>query len=364
MRKSPIRLTSSQINDIVSLYINDKKSARSIAKLFKCDTKTITSILRKNNISVVHRPSKIAQLPEQEILQNYHSKLFSITALANKHNTSRAMIYKILKQNNIQHNADFDLLSKYTLNKYYFDQIDTEDKAYFLGLLYADGNNYTKHGRIAISLQAGDKYILEIFNQQIQSNRKLTLRERNSKNSKHKNQYRLDIVNRYMSDKLNLLGCTNAKSLILKFPTEKQVPTYLLRHFIRGMWDGDGCVSVLASSTHKRYFRSSITSTFSVCASIQYILKQTFDINSSIKHYSCNSITKNLDISGFANNSIFLSWLYKDAQFYLQRKMDKYISGIIEASKIGLNYSNKLDLDILAFRPTTADAFNTSRSSD
>lgn len=364
MRKQPIKLTDGQINDIVSLYVNDKKSARSIAKLFKCDAKTITSILRKNNISIIHRPSKIAQLPEQEILQNYHSKLFSITDLANKYNTSRAMIYKILSQHNIQHTANFDLLSKYTLNKLYFDNIDTEDKAYFLGLLYADGNNYTKNGRIAISLQEEDKYILESFNKAVKSNRGLTLRERNSKNNKHKNQYRLDIVNRYMSEQLDKLGCVNAKSLTLRFPTEQQVPTYLLRHFIRGLWDGDGCISVLTSDTYKRHFRSSITSTLNVCQNIQYILLNTFNINSSIRDYSCNNITKNLNISGFINNSIFLSWLYQDCNFYLERKMQKYLLGIKEAEKIGKDYSNTINLEVLAFRPSTAWAFNTSRTSN
>lgn len=351
MRKPPTKLTSSQINDIISLYINDKKSARSIAKLFKCDTKTITSVLRKNNINIIHRPSKIIQLSEQEILQNYHSKLFSITDLAKKHNTSRAMIYKILNKHNIQHTANFDLLSKYTLNKCYFDNIDSEDKAYFLGLLYADGNNYTKTGRISISLQEQDKHILESFNNQIQANRSLTLRNRNLKNNKHKNQYRLDIVNKYMSEKLDNLGCINAKSLTLKFPSDTQVPTQLLRHFIRGMWDGDGSIIVLTSDNYKRYFRSSITSTLNVCQNIQYILLNTFNIKSSIIDYTCNNTTKSLVVSGFANNSIFLSWLYKDCIFYLERKMQKYLLGMEESIKIGKDCSNNIDLETLAFRP-------------
>ena len=34
-----------------------------------------------------------------------------------------------------------------------------------------------------------------------------------------------------------------AKTFTLRFPTENQVPKELLRHFIRGYFDGDGCVS-------------------------------------------------------------------------------------------------------------------------
>lgn len=367
MRKPPIQLTDTQIQDIITLYVYEKQSARQIAKIFNCDGKTITGILHKNNINVIRHPSmvtKLSKVSELSIIQDYNSGLFTIVKLAKKYQISRAVIYQILNNNRINHTANFDLLSKYTLNKHYFDYIDTEDKAYFLGLLYADGNNYTKHGRIAISLQEEDKYILDRFNQVIQSNRSLTLRERNSKNSKHKNQYRLDIVNRYMSDKLNLLGCINAKSLTLKFPTEQQVPTHLLRHFIRGLWDGDGCISVLTSDTHKRYFRSSITSTLDVCQNLQYILLNTFHINSSIRDYTCNNITKNLNIAGFINNSVFLSWLYKDCNFYLERKMQKYLLGIKEAEKIGKDYSNTINLAILAFRPAAVDTFNTSTCSN
>jgi hypothetical protein len=41
--------------------------------------------------------------------------------------------------------------------------------------------------------------------------------------------------------------------------------------------------------------------------------------------------------------------------------MNKYLLGISEANKINLNHSNDVDLNLLAFRPTTATTFNTSR---
>lgn len=43
-------------------------------------------------------------------------------------------------------------------------------------------------------------------------------------------------------DDLKQLGCIERKSLILKFPTEEQVPFDLLHHFIRGYFDGDGSI--------------------------------------------------------------------------------------------------------------------------
>ena len=47
-----------------------------------------------------------------------------------------------------------------------------------------------------------------------------------------------------MWEALNNAGCVPNKSLILKFPSSNIVPTKLLRHFIRGYVDGDGCLCI------------------------------------------------------------------------------------------------------------------------
>lgn len=58
------------------------------------------------------------------------------------------------------------------INDSFFEKIDTEEKAYFLGLFYADGCNYINGNasRVALSLQEDDKKILEIFNNFIYPN--------------------------------------------------------------------------------------------------------------------------------------------------------------------------------------------------
>lgn len=48
---------------------------------------------------------------------------------------------------------------KYNININYFDNFNTEDKSYFLGLLFADGSNNGK--KVSISLSGDDKTILE-----------------------------------------------------------------------------------------------------------------------------------------------------------------------------------------------------------
>lgn len=55
--------------------------------------------------------------------------------------------------------------------------------------------------------------------------------------------YRIAIYSKELAMDLIKLGCFQNKSLILKFPTEQQVPKHLIHHFMRGYFDGDGCVT-------------------------------------------------------------------------------------------------------------------------
>lgn len=118
-------------------------------------------------------------------------------------------------------------------NDDYFETIDTEDKAYFLGLLFADGNVYTARHRVQITLANEDAYILKAFANCIQYTGKMYIDR--GKYSK------LILPSKKMCADLTKLGCTPNKSLTLQFPTE--IPENLIHHFIRGCFDGDGHVS-------------------------------------------------------------------------------------------------------------------------
>lgn len=207
----------------------------------------------------------------------------------------------------------------YTLNETFFDIIDTEDKAYFLGFLYADGNHFTKRNRITISLQERDKHILEKFNEIIESNRPLSFRKKETINKRKgfencQNQFILNINNKHLSKKLLDLGLFNNKTMILKFPTENQVPEELQKHFIRGYFDGDGCVEKQGAS---------FMGTFDFCNTICKIVKNKFNINFHTRFKSnyptCESSIKS------KSARIFLKWLYDDSSIYLFRKYEKYL---------------------------------------
>src|ERR1035437_1132855 len=131
----------------------------------------------------------------------------------------------------------------YTFDEHYFDNIDTKDKAYILGFLFADGYNYECRGVISLSLAQRDKEILDKINEILHSNRPLQFidMKKYHKEQTHQNQYRLNLSNRHTSMTLKKLGCSQCKSKTLLYPTF--LTPEFTHHFIRGYFDGDSCIS-------------------------------------------------------------------------------------------------------------------------
>ena len=127
-------------------------------------------------------------------------------------------------------------------NNNYFENIDSPDKAYYLGLIFADGNiridNRINKGIskiFQISLTEEDKYILETFNKYANFNTSLIQHHINDK----KPRYGLCINSSKIYDDLIKLGVTPRKSKegIDFIP---KISEDLISHFIRGYFDGDG----------------------------------------------------------------------------------------------------------------------------
>ena len=169
----------------------------------------------------------------------------------------------------------------------FFKIIDSEEKAYFLGLLYADGYNYTKGKSkfVSLRLMEKDKDILEKFNLCIGNPYNLSFYKK--RQQQHSNVIGLQINSKTFCDYLEKMGCPQTKTSILKFPKEKQVPSHLVSHFIRGCFDGDGSVwegkryrAVVKDNTRKGNKREriihnvkfNITGTISMMKGIQSVL--------------------------------------------------------------------------------------------
>lgn len=112
------------------------------------------------------------------------------------------------------------------------------DMAYVLGFFAADGNMIcNKHGGCYIDFAITDYDLLGAIRIAIGSENKISVRDQ--RNPRWKKIYRLQVGSKVIYQDLLMLGFTPNKSLTIKFPT---IPPFYLADFIRGYFDGDGCV--------------------------------------------------------------------------------------------------------------------------
>ncbi|MEG0297282.1 MAG: NUMOD1 domain-containing DNA-binding protein [Clostridium sp.] len=210
-------------------------------------------------------------------------------------------------------------MNRYTQDDAYFQKIDTERKAYWLGFLYADGcvHDYSENQNyLHIHLHPDDRYLLEAFVKDLKSDRIVSTNDRG---------YAVLVVNSNRIGKdLIKLGCVPRKSNILKFPTNDIVPKPLIKDFIRGYMDGDGCISTYMKLKKGRNVPSFI-------CEIKFI--GTYDMLDGINRYfnsqkeilinKHSPTTYQISFAGRKYRNIVDS-LYKDATIYMTRKKEKW----------------------------------------
>ena len=107
---------------------------------------------------------------------------------------------------------------KYNLNENYFDNIDNQNKAYLLGLLYSDGNIYTVAGKshvITFAQRSDREELVNFFKEELESDRPIVYQIKQLKNGELHKHARFVINSKKICDDLQKLGIYNKKSLIL-----------------------------------------------------------------------------------------------------------------------------------------------------
>lgn len=125
-----------------------------------------------------------------------------------------------------------------TLNQDFFKKWNPE-MAYVLGFFVADGCMMkNKRGAHFIEFQITDRDLLISIKQAFNASHKISFRVGNER---HRTRYRLQIGSKELFSDLFNLGVTPRKSKTIKLPS---IPEEFFSHFLRGYFDGDGCVSL------------------------------------------------------------------------------------------------------------------------
>jgi len=196
-----------------------------------------------------------------------------------------------------------------TANYYIFDNIDTEEKAYWLGFLYADGYVSKTRNEIELSLQKSDIDHIRKFKKFMSAEQEIKI---------NLNRCRLIITNNHLKESLIKHGCGPVKSRIIRFPNLSED---LHRHFVRGYFDGDGTIS--------RSISGSIWNTaaiFSGSEKFMEDLKKILNLKLEIHHLKVRRMgSTNVYGITFTNKSFvkLMFYLYEDSKISLNRKLER-----------------------------------------
>lgn len=244
----------------------------------------------------------------------------SLTKVASHFNVDRHTLGKRLKEKYGEDIiADNCSATKLEVDSDYFENIDTEHKAYWLGFLTADGYISSYKNDIELSLKEEDYNHIVKFKNDIKSNHKI-IQKTIKQNDKEYKAYRICINDKKMNSDLNYLGLNSKKSYKAYIPF-RFIQNDLISHYIRGLFDGDGCVC----KQNKNGLSITICTTVSemMIDDIAQCMKNELDID---VRYHQSKDRNPIDVRIYKQKDVdaFYSWIYKNATIYLDRKYDKF----------------------------------------
>jgi intein/homing endonuclease len=223
----------------------------------------------------------------------------------------------------------------------YFNNIDTEKKAYLLGFFIADGCMTIEHGlshkrspnyRFSILNSIDDLEIIKEFNKEVCPNSNISYLSYQYDKVKRKDQCRIRWSSKEMFKNLTdiyQIKERKTKDLDFKFPFEK-IPEQLIKHFIRGFFDGDGNITY-----HK--YKKSMQFNFSFCGTSLNFMNQICDIFEKLdpnitrtiraikgKNLICYQVRFNFNRKRAEIIKKIYDWFYKDSTIFLSRKKIKF----------------------------------------
>jgi len=236
-------------------------------------------------------------------------------------------LYPILIKAGLYEKKPANDLRRYKVDDHYFDEIDTEHKAYWLGFMLADGfitNSGHSTKTFGMTLKANDKNALEAFKEDLKATYPIHEYEEYHDwgNGPVKTVVsRLLMKSPRIFEKLVEMGFSVDKSHTAILPIE-YVPDELWNHLIRGYFDGDGS---LAKSGDKRWhtYDLKFTGTTEVITEIRSILKKD-NVKLSERYPERDNNNCSLNLCGDWQVYNICKWMYKDATIYLKRKHERF----------------------------------------
>jgi len=267
----------------------------------------------------------------ENIYYKYYEKGFSVPQTSELTHVSRATLYSRFKKMNLKMRDDSEKSIKCDYDRNYFVDINTNDKAYWLGFIYADGyiTSKRKHGnkRLGISISEQDIHHLEKFRTAIAGTMNISVYDVVTGYKPGSKYARIIVPGIGLSEDLIRHGVLEHKSNILKRPCINNI---FCSHFIRGFFDGNGSIwKNNRKNGHIPQYEVGFTSTDDM---LEYILDCLIDSGVITRRYKLTKRKQGQIVSSFkfgGNNNVkrFTEYIYSCSNNgnRLDRKYQKYL---------------------------------------
>lgn len=319
-KKKGAHYTSEQLSFIKEL-VDLGWSANRIGKTYGIDSRAIKKRIKENDWVCAERDRKtrLSNVELQEIKKMVEEKV-SYDEICEKFQISKNSLLNRITNNKWERE---ERRNTYSFDENYFDVIDDEHKAYWLGFLYADGYILSKRNRVdrkneqqsfGFAISVKDNELFEKFKKDLKAENPVHY-YRNNSFPEAKEYGRILLTSQHTVDSLKKLGVMENKTFFLKEPPidKKWFPA-----FLRGYSDGDGSVYICKNGN----FGWSILGTKELLLSIQDFLGTRVQLSQRFPERENNNYS--LDYCGKVQVPKLLDILYKDATIYLTRKYQKY----------------------------------------
>ena len=253
---------------------------------------------------------------KNEIIKYYLSQPMTLKQVEDKFQLSHPTISKIL--------MDIPKYTKAKLNnpnmkEHFFQNINTEENAYFLGLIISDGNifkdNTGRQASISITLDLKDKYLLTKFKEVVNSNTSIVHDGRGCG--------QIAVRSNIMAKDLEQYGVVPRKSYYTYLP--QNINDKVMNHLIRGIFDGDGSIQAKINYDNRFLHNFSFCGTHKLMEDISNYCFEKLQLKQkpTIYDYKDRELSE-IKIQNKEDMYIFGEWLYKDATIFMNRKKNIY----------------------------------------
>jgi len=261
--------------------------------------------------------------PESDILQAYcdYREGSSLKSVAGQYKIGARALWGLFNRRGWAcRPRGYNIIRTYAVNEDFFNTINTEEKAYWLGFIMADGCIADKERVLKLNLAIKDKSHLEKLKASLSSQHPIYEFSLYNKIWKQTSRMaKMNIGSKKLCSALIKSGCSPRKTTRLQMPT---LDPKLTHHFIRGYFDGDGCICCVERAPYV-----SMIGNIGFIQECQNVFIQNCGLSKTKlkkRHNAGDQNVISLVYCGRGNAKKIGKYLYSGATVFMDRKKEKF----------------------------------------